>query len=170
MGLCTDLLPLQAVLQRRYGNIKLSISKVVLRKMTFFSRNRSYKIQCAKARYSRKWSLSSRMILKSNPSWRFKYFHGKSESLDSHSHSKDLFYLIIFIATASGKVLYPVFHLSVPWKLMLPKEQGEAFSGRSAVPSALLLPVPQPMSCVWHKTMKAGKVSVSQVRPSQTCL
>lgn len=35
MGPCIDLLPLQAVLQRSYGNIKLSISKVVLRQMTF---------------------------------------------------------------------------------------------------------------------------------------
>lgn len=47
--------------------------------------------------------MSSRTILKSNPSWRFKYFHGKSENLYSRSYSKDLFYLIIFIVTASGK-------------------------------------------------------------------
>lgn len=65
--------------------------------------NRSYKTPCAKAGYARKWSLSSRMILNSSPSWRFKYFHGRGESLDFHSYSKDLFYLIIFIVTASGK-------------------------------------------------------------------
>lgn len=80
----------------------------------FSSWNRSYRIQCAKAGYARKWSLSSRTILKSNPSWRFKYFYGKSESLDCHSYSNDLFYLIIFLVTASGKVCTLCFTFQCP--------------------------------------------------------
>jgi len=41
MGPCIRLLMLQVILQRGYGNIKLSISKVILRQMTFLLKIRA---------------------------------------------------------------------------------------------------------------------------------
>lgn len=104
--------------------------------------------------------MSSRTILKSNPSWRFKYFHGKSENLYSRSYSKDLFYLIIFIVTASGKDCTLCFIFQCPAPLAgdswAPRSKQKFFQGELCLLFFFCL-----SHCPWAvfdtKTMKAAK-------------